>query len=258
MLRWYLLLILICRPAFSLDLVLPASSDQSHAYYHELLLLSLADIGEEVVLRVPYQHLPQKRAVKLLNNNLLTLYWLIESKQRNKKYTRVSVGLTLGLIGKRILLVPPADKDRYKEVKNLADFRRLNTIGGFGANWFDIQVWEKNKLKYMIRDGEWRALYSMLSSKGGVNYFSRGFNEIVAEQKIYPHLAIEPHLVLEYDRDFVFYLNKNDAHLVPVLEKALLNAKKTGLMQRLIQKYWKENFDQLKLKQRTRLQLVTP
>lgn len=242
----------------ALELVLPASKDDSHEYYHEVLVRSLAAQGIEVTVITPYSHVPQKRSVRLLESEMLSMFWMIETPERDKQFTKVNVGLTNGLIGKRILLVPKQDRRRYSNVKNLADFKALGTIGGFGANWFDIQVWQANDLPYVVRDGEWRALYGMLSTSGGINYFSRGINEIIAEQRQYPYLAIEPHLLFIYQRDFVFYLNKQTAHLKPILETALQEAKASGLLDQIIDEYWGEHFRQLNLEQRLKLPLITP
>lgn len=242
----------------ALELVLPASKDGSHEYFHEVLVRSLAAQGVEVTIITPYSHVPQKRSVRLLQNEVLSLFWLIETPERDKKYTKVNVGLTKGLIGKRVLLIPQQDRHRYSNVKNLADFKALGTVGGFGANWYDIQVWQANGLPYMVRDGEWRAIYGMLSTTGGVNYFSRGINEVIAEQRQYPYLAIEPHLIFIYQRDFVFYLNKQTAYLKPILESALQKANESGLLQQIITEYWGEHFRQLNLDQRLPLRLITP
>ncbi|MCE2573650.1 hypothetical protein [Motilimonas eburnea] len=242
----------------ALELVLPASKDGSHEYYHEILVRSLAAQGIEVSIITPYSHIPQKRSVRLLQSEMLSLFWMIETPERDQQYTKVNVGLTNGLIGKRVLLVPKQDRRRYSQVKSLADFKALGVVGGFGANWFDIEVWQANDLAYVVRDGEWRALYGMLSTTGGINYFSRGINEIIAEQRQYPYLAIEPHLLLVYQRDFVFYLNKQTAHLKPILESALQKAKASGLMEQIITEYWGEHFRQLNLQNRLTLKLITP
>ncbi|MCE2594337.1 hypothetical protein K6Y31_05870 [Motilimonas cestriensis] len=258
---WLLLLWLFCPFLYAgepIELILPASKDGSHEYYHELLISALSAQGVEVTLVTPYSHVPQKRAVRLLESQTISLFWMLETPKRNRQFTKVNVGLTNGFISKRILLVPRDDKERYAQVKNLDDFRRINTIGGFGADWFDIEVWQANKLPYIVRDGEWRALYSMLSSKGGVNYFSRGANEIWSEQKQHPYLVIEPHLLFTYKRDFVFYLSKQNAYLQPVIESALIKAKQSGLMDHLIKKYWTRHFNQLNLNQRVTIELVTP
>ncbi|WP_434340446.1 hypothetical protein [Motilimonas cestriensis] len=259
--KWLTLLWLLCPFAYaaeSIELILPASKDGSHEYFHELLLRSLSAQGIEVTIIAPYSHLPQKRAVRLLESQAISLFWMIETPRRNQKFTKVNVGLTKGLIGKRILLVPKEDKMRYAKVTNLDDFRQLNVTGGFGANWFDIEVWQANQLRYIVRDGEWRALYDMLSSNGGVNYFSRGVNEILSEQQQHPYLVVEPHLLFEYQRDFVFYLSSQNAYHKTMIESALIKANKSGLMDQLIKEYWSQYFDSLGLEQRVKLKLLTP
>ena len=99
----------------------------------------------------------------------------------------------------------------------------------------------------------------MLSSKKrGIDYFSRGVNEILSEAKIHSHLDIEENLMLVYKRDFFFYLSNQNSHLQSIIKKSLRQAKYSGLMDKLIQDYWGESFKNLKLERRIRIDLETP
>ena len=49
-------------------LILPSQMDGGHTYYHELLYRSLTDIGYSVTIKVPQEHIPQKRSIKILEN----------------------------------------------------------------------------------------------------------------------------------------------------------------------------------------------
>lgn len=216
-------------------------------------------IGYRINITIPHEHIPQKRTHVMLQDGKLTLMWLIESAERNKEYTPVSVGLTNGLIGERIFLIPKGKQHLYDSVKTLEDFREIKKVGAFGKNWYDSKVWEANSLKYTVVDGEWRQIYRFLKlEKVGVDYFSRGFTEIVTEAGQHPYLDIEQKLVFIYERDFIFYLSDNAKKYKPILEKALINAKETGLMDSLIQKYWKDDFEKLEYENRTKIFLKLP
>lgn len=249
-------------PVYSETITLKVAtfSDGSHKYYYELLQQSLEAIGHQVILETPsWEHLPQKRVVRMLDKGELSLFYLIQSEARDKKYTPVEVGITNGLIGHRILFIPKGQQTLYDNVNTLEDFRQLGKVGGLGVNWFDVKVWQANNLKYYKQDGEWRVLYKKVAEgKYGVDYFSRGFNEIVAESKLYPELDIEQRLVLIYDRDFRFYLSRPAAHYKNVLEEALHHARESGLMDKLVYKYWAEAFEALHLDQRVKIYLETP
>ncbi|MDN3679229.1 hypothetical protein QWZ04_02665 [Vibrio tapetis subsp. quintayensis] len=242
----------------SIHLTMPVFSDGSHRYYHELLTLALADIDVDLTISSPPKHFSQRRVVKMLEKGELSLMWLIQSKQQDLLYHRVDVPLTNGLIGKRIMLIPKGAQPLYTRIQSLDDLKRSGLVAGLGVGWFDALVWQKNDLNYFLKDGEWRKLYHMLSNHGGVNYFPRGVIEIVNEAKYNLHLDIEQKLMLEYDRDFVFYLSAVDSYKTDLIESALYKAQRSGLIDRLIQKHWNEDFEHLNIEDRRVIKLVTP
>lgn len=85
---WLSILLWFSTSAFAnhqtITLVLAAQNDNGHAYYHELLARALADQGISLVVETPYTHLPQKRVVKMVENNQLSLTWLLETQSAIK------------------------------------------------------------------------------------------------------------------------------------------------------------------------------
>ncbi|WP_085904543.1 ABC transporter substrate-binding protein [Kiloniella majae] len=232
-------------------------------YYHELLTAALALNGHTLKV-INKGDLPQKRLVVMFEKGDLDIIWLLKSKERNEKYIDINIDLTNGMMGQRVLFVPPYAINDYAHIKTIEDFRKSQKIGAFGSNWFDEQVWKENNLPYRIVDDDWRSIYDRLlhmkpEMTGRLfHYFSRSVTEIVQEAKHYPKLAIEPYLLFRYDRDFHFYILRENEHLKPVLEQALRKAKKTGLMDKLIQKHFANQLKSLKLENRVLLQLDTP
>lgn len=241
-----------------LKLVIPTYPDNTHLFYVELLEKSLDAAGVKYTEEFQ-KDLPQNRAVQMLDEGKLSLMWQLASAERDAKYTRVNVGLTNGLIGQRILLIPSDKEDVYAHVQNLDDFRKLGKVGGFGKNWFDAKVWKANDLKYEEIDGEWRVIYNMVAEGNrDLDYFSRGFTEIIGDAAAHPNLKIEEHLVLIYDRDFYYYLSSSAAPYKEIIQNALLKAKASGLIDELVQKYWAESFAKLNMDKRVKIQLETP
>jgi hypothetical protein len=130
-----------------------------------------------------------------------------------------------------------------------------------GKKWFDKDVWISNNLNYREYSGNWRSIYSLITTKDNY-YFPRGMNEIVEESKSYPNLAIEKNLVLIYDRDFIFYLSKKDKlagyRYKELIENALKRSQKSGLIERLVRKYWERNYKELNYDKRVKIYLKTP
>ena len=180
----------------------------------------------------------------------------------NLKYIPIEVGLTNGLIGKRILFIKSGDQHLYDNVNTLDDFRQLNLVGGIGKNWFDVNVWKANNLQYKEQSGNWKSIFKMIPKGHSYNYFSRGITEIIVESQQYPDLDIEQHLVLIYDRDYRFYLSKNGKNsgepYRALLSASIKKAKKSGLIDRLVSKYWGSDFETSSYDQRTKIYLKTP
>lgn len=241
-----------------ITLRVPGRSDGSYDYFQDLIKTALTAAGH-VPSIIVVQGLPQKRWIKDFEMGEIDVITLVESAARNSKYVPIEIGLTNNLIGQRILLIPKGAASEYSTVNNLDDFRALKKSGGFGKNWFDVGVWESNNLKHVTFDGNWRIIYNMVASRRrNVDYFSRAANEILYEVQLHPELEIEPRLLLLYERDVRFYLNKKSSHLKSILEQSLSKARKSGLIDKLVEKHYGNIFKQLRFDKRIRLHLNTP
>lgn len=258
--RLTLSLIIITSALLSQNLAFSIASnyDSTHAYYHELLETSLIENGHSVTMRkIP--PMPPKRSQVSFEMERIDVVWLLESKERNAKFTPVDVGLTNGLIGSRVLFIPKGAQKKYDSIQTLEEFRKSGLRGALGITWYDVAVWEKNDLPHMKKDGNWHQIYKWLKDGiGNFDYFARGINEIAEEAPLHPYLDVEKNLMLVYERDFVFYLNTGSAYLKPHFEKALLKAKDSGLRERLIKKHWLTVFEKYGYESRRKIQLVTP
>lgn len=247
-------------PAFAADILLKLASfpNGNHLYFHRLLEMSLKAAGHTVHIEST-DNLPQPRIVKYIDSGDLTLYWMLQTKERDEKFVAVEHRLTRGLIGQRVMLIPKGDESLYANIKSLEDLKATGKVAGLGLGWFDVLVWKESGLALIEQTGDWRFLYGMVATKArGIDYFPRGAIEIVAEAKDQPGLAIEPNLLLVYPRDFVFYLSKANADLKPILEAALKQAEKSGLQKKLIDEFFGPSIASLGLNKRTKINLATP
>lgn len=242
----------------TITLIFPTFEDNNQDYYIELTQKALEATGHHVNIETT-GIIPQTRAIQMLEDNEVSILWLIQSAERDEQYTPVKVGLTNGLIGHRIFLIPSGEEDAYMNVTNLDDFRSLGKVGAFGKEWFDAKVWAYNDLSYVGIEGEWRVIYDMLAAGNrSIDYFSRGFTEIAVDAAAHPELAIESQLIFIYDRDFRFYLSASAAPYKDVLEEALTQAAASGLTDELIRQYWATDLETLNFDNRVKIVLDTP
>ena len=238
----------------TLRIPITAETPDTAAFYHELLATALKGFGIDADLKKIT--LPQARIRASLENSTLDLTWMVESEERNNAYSHLTVGLSNGLIGKRILLIRPGEQHKFNDVQTLAVFRNLKLTGAMGKGWFDAKIWSTNNLKYKEQDGNWRSIYPMLAARRVYDYFPRGMNEIVTESKHYRSLRIESPLVLQYERDFRFYLSEKGSKHRETLQRALEQAKSQGLIDRLVHKHWENDFLELEMDTRIVIKLA--
>ncbi|BDQ37579.1 hypothetical protein SYK_19390 [Pseudodesulfovibrio nedwellii] len=240
-----------------LTIRVPAYSDGIHSYFVDLLTTALSKAGHLAAIE-QVSDIPHLRERTMLETGELSVLWLVRSQKRDKRYFPVPVKLTNGMIGKRVLLVPRDQKEDYKDVKTLRDFKELGKIGGFGTQWFDVGVWKANDLPY-LEVTQWRLLYRMVADESrGVDYFSRGINEVMDEVENHSELVIEPHIMLVYNRDFIFYVSPTRPQLAETLRSALEEARDSGLVDQLIKKHWGKTFELLQPETRTIIPLHSP
>ena len=165
-----------------LNMPIVSDSPKQHHFYHELLTTAIKEIGHTPILTV--RDIPQLRIKQYLDLGTISIYWMLETAERNQRYIPIKIGLTNGLIGNPL----------YDKIKTLADFRALGLVGGMGLSWFDAKVWQANNLKYKEFIGNWASIFKMLARGRNFDYFARGINEISLENSQYPALHIEKNL----------------------------------------------------------------
>ena len=240
------------------ELKLASTTPESFGYYLELIQQALIEAGTPI--KINYQgKLNQQRQDKYLSENKLSIVIRLQSSLLDAQYLRVNVGLTRGLIGKRVLLISPFHQSIFDDIYTKEELISAGLTGGFGKGWFDATVWQFNQLPYVEFDGDKSKIFTMLASgRRHFEYFSRGVNEIIQEQKAYPELAIEQNLLFEYHNDFFIYVNKNNPQLHALLESALFQADTSGLMEELMIKHWGNLEERLNLLQRRNIELAMP
>lgn len=245
--------------AHVIELKMIKFENQTHNYMQELLEESLKLKGYKLIIK-PIENIPQSRIDFMLKTGNLDIHWYLKGREIDKSLLPINVELTKGLIGKRVLFIRKGEQNQYNKIKNLEDLRKSTLFGAFGKGWYDAKIWEYNKLKYYEQDGDWTNLFKMISSgQRKIDYLSRGVTEILYEYPaVFEMLDIEENLLFSYDSDFIFYLNKNKFKEKIIIEDALILAQKTGLIDKLIDKYYSKDMDKLRYNKRRVISLKIP
>jgi len=256
----FTLLVALLFPATSFaDVTIRISRCESKnaPFIFELLTTALKETSPETKL-TELGCFPHLRQRDMLKHGELDVVLLIQSDEYDKNLIPIRVPVTNGLISQRVLVVSKSKTYLYKGIQTLDEFRALNLVGAFGKNWFDCKVWTANDLKYETM-ANWKLIYPQLSSSNrSIDYFSRSVLEAAAEIQQYPELTIVPNLLFSYNKNIFLYLSTHSRNLKPVLEKAMSHAQSSGLIDRLLQKHYKEAIESLNLHKRTLIHLETP
>jgi len=186
----------------------------NHVDAVKLLLKYGASVDNEGESSTP----PLYSAIQNKNSEItLACLSLAESQTNNLLYT--SYPIYRGLHAKRLLMIK---KDR------LADFAKINSLEQLKPlialqqqSWSDYYVLKKNGLTV---NGE-LDYFGMLKAldEGLGDYFPRSVTAIQAEINKYSQydFVIEPNIMLQYTSQYYFYSNKENKHIIELLQKGL-------------------------------------
>jgi hypothetical protein len=241
------------------EIKLPAVSGQRHLYFAMILDKVLRAAGHTPHIVVT-RELPQTRVWLELQTGQIDLFWALQTSERDAQYLGAGADITAGHFGQRVLLVRKEDLPAFAAVKSLDNLRSTQKVCGFGAGWFDADIWKMNRLPYKEFAGDWTVAFKSAAIGGlGVDYLSRNVLEVEQELRDLGHgLVIEPTLLLTFDRDARFYLAPGREKLQKLLAQAFQKARQSGLLRREADQYYAQVSLSLNLAQRKRLKLATP
>jgi hypothetical protein len=182
------------------------------------------------------------------------------SPEMEKNFLPVRLPIDRGLLGYRMFLVREADLPQFAAVRTLDDLRKLRV--GQGKDWIDVPILSKGGFT-VIEGTSYRGLFAMLDA-GRFDFFSRGIDEAGREFRertaSYPHMAIEPTLLLQYPLPLYFFLRRDDEGklLAKRIEAGMEMMIKDGSLNILFQKYKGESIRSGALHKRRVLHLENP
>jgi len=129
----------------------------------------------------------------------------------------IRVPIYKGLMGYRALVIRKTDEQKFADIKSKEDL--LGLTAGQGLHWPDTAILRENQFQIMEAVTK-ESLYKMAAAKR-FDFFPRGVIEILTEDEFIQeqHLMVEPRLVLHYQTDMYFFVNKNNTELAERLEK---------------------------------------
>ncbi|MBK8186975.1 MAG: transporter substrate-binding domain-containing protein [Cellvibrio sp.] len=212
------------------------SYDINHEDYYFSKLLDLA-LSKTLSTYGPYEiqepvnWTADKRLRIALSKGEIDVLWSTTSAELEQEMLPIKISLLKEMNNYRVLIIRPEDQTAFSQVKNLKDLRKFR--GGMNSQWVDAMVMEQNQLPQIYAVG-YGKFFKMLAAKR-FDYFSRGIYQVQTEVNFYPELklAIERDLLLHYNNEFYFFVQKENAALASRIESGLKIALEDGSFDQL-------------------------
>jgi len=218
-----------------------SENDTRHIYRIKLLELALQKTSNEYgAFKIEYgrQKMSQSRAIVMIKNNSgIDVVALPASKQREAELLPVRIPILKGLLGYRIFIIRPEDRDKFGRIKSFDSLKMLQA--GSGHDWLDTGILTYNGIK-VIKSSNYEGLFMMLRAHR-FDYFPRGvneaFDEIESRRGQFSDLEVEKTIALYYPFPVYFFVNKENTVLAARIEKGLRIAIADGSFRKLFDSY---------------------
>ena len=264
---WTFFLLLFCSRYVSAEQVRTITysfTDVRYQYCTEVIKLLLKKSEDKYgithLVKHPYAEVlnsSDPRKLQFMVDGTVDVNCVGYNQERAPKFHWVEPGVTMGLLGYRILLIREGSQTRFDRVKALADLNR-GLRGGFVSTWSDMHVLEHNKVK-TVTANNYQSLLAMLKA-GRFEYISRGVNEIWAEIAADQGavLAAENSLALFYPADHFIATAKKNSQLAELLRYGMDKALADGSLKQLFLHEMEAVLAKAKVKQRRVFRLASP
>ncbi|MYM21774.1 hypothetical protein GTP46_03800 [Duganella sp. FT135W] len=196
----------------------------------------------------------------LMSGGRINIFARASSAQLEQQFIPVRLPVDKGLLGYRMFLVRDADLPRFAAVRTIDDLRKLRA--GLGKDWIDVPVLRNAGIP-VVEGTNYPGLFAMLAA-GRFDFFSRAIDEAQREFKerrtTYPHMVIEPTLLLRYPLPKYFF-TRRDAEgklLAQRINDGMEMMIKDGSLNVLFEKYKGESIRAGGLQHRRVLQVQNP
>jgi len=240
----------------------PKTPDAANYYFEEVLQLALqkteAHYGKARLEYYPYAAGRERQRALLSQGKDLQVLWSSTSSEREKKLLAIKFNLLRGISDYKILLIRREDKNKFANLRDLTDLRRLKA--GTGTHWRDTQVLIKNDMP-MMTSWDYEPLFKMLAAKR-FDYIVRGAQEIWSEVDKHKDLPLmaEETLLLHYPLPVYFFVNPDNKILAERLKTGLELAEKDGSLDKLFFSVpgFQRAYDEVQRKQRRLIEMESP
>lgn len=245
--------------ALEINIPRPESKLDSRSNYQiELLQLALDKAGVKASIKPAKEFLSQSDVVKVISQNTgqITVAWFMTTQEREEAMLPIRIPIDKGLIGWRIAIVKAELFDRFRNVHNVADLKKLTAVQERG--WPDVAILRANGLRVQETDHYEDNFLKVSQLKN--HYLPRSLIEYRNELDDHRELGLieEPHMVIRYPAASYFFLPKSQTALADKIRNGLEMALLDGSFDRLFYAHHSKYIESAGLQRRNIVELKNP
>lgn len=216
---------LLCAVAFAANTTqvnVVSRGDDNAKYALAMLELGLQKVGKPYDIQVRDDALSAPKLREELIAGNIDVIWTATNMDMEENALPVRVPLFKGLLGHRILLVHPDNRDIFRHVKTFDQV--LEFSYGQGTGWTDTTIMEANGMN-VIPTTKYEGLFYMVDGKR-FHAFPRGVHEPWGEMAARPELelTVDQHIMLVYQMPYYLMVSPERPELAAEIERGLLMA----------------------------------
>ena len=183
--------------------------------------------------------------VELTKNQRVHVASFAPTKEREQALLPVRIPVNKGLLGYRVCLIKQGEQNKFSDIRTLEEWKKKGLTIGQGTHWPDTGILESNGIK-VVKSAKYDTLFTMLSKKR-YDCFSRSVTEVLPELEKYKALGLvlEKKLMLVYRLPSFFFVSRKNAKLAQRLEKGMHAMLKTGELDKILNQYYRELFNNI-------------
>ena len=191
--------------------------------------------GQNYHIAYPYgvdiEHLPLSTRIEDVRNGRLDVFYAMTTADYEQEFQAIYIPIYRGLMGMRVAIVKSDRKNLFKDVVDLPGLKKY--VAGQGKLWADSKILKENALP-LVLETKYPNLFRMLEAER-FDYFPRGIHEPWSEVEAWKdlNLTIDPHVLIQYEAPFYFFVHKRNQALANHLSTELMNMVNDGSFERL-------------------------
>lgn len=220
-----------------------SEADASHSYLVSVLELALSETeqkyGKSKIELLPTSY-NQKIILSLLDHHgILDVVTSAPTPEREEKFRSAQVPLMRGLLGYRMMIIRPEDKNKFSKISQESELKALKACQA--THWPDADVLELAGYS-VVRNDKFAQLFTMLLNKD-CDYFpqgvAEGYSEVETHNASFPSqkLTAFDEIILYYPMPLLFYTSHKNFELSKRLERGLTKALQNGKFDKLMQQH---------------------